>query len=269
MTAEAGAYEVRNGVAWLTMNRPEAANALNADLRAALLAGFRRFADDDAAAVLVLTGAGTGVLGRGRPEGDGGHRAGRTPGRLRGAAGEDFPLDKPCIAAVNGVAYGGGFLLAQSCDLCVAADHARFAITEARWGRGSPWAAPLPWLIPPRVAMELVLTARPIDAARALQVGLVNQVVPGAELAGDGPGHGRGDRRQRPACRCGQARPWSMPPPGGDGKRRGRRPRALFRPAYLSDDALEGPRAFREKRPPGLAGPVTDPYRQRQIRGGP
>src|SRR5204863_8880252 len=94
----------------------------------------------------------------------------------------NFPLDKPVIAAVNGAALAGGFLLAQMCDLCIAADHARFGITEARWGRGAPWGAPLPWLIPPRVAMELLVTAEPISARRAYEVGLVNQVVPGPDL---------------------------------------------------------------------------------------
>src|SRR5690606_12116339 len=94
----------------------------------------------------------------------------------------NIEMPKPVIAAVNGIAYAGGFLLAQMCDLCVAAEHARFGITEARWGRGAPWAAPLPWLIPPRVALELLLTAEPIDAQRAFEIGLVNRVVPRGEL---------------------------------------------------------------------------------------
>ena len=62
-------------------------------------------------------------------------------------------IDKPTIAAVNGVAYAGGFLLAQNCDLVVAAESARFAVTEVKVGRGAPWAAPLSWLVPPRIAM--------------------------------------------------------------------------------------------------------------------
>jgi enoyl-CoA hydratase/carnithine racemase len=153
------------------------------------------------------------------------------------------------IAAVNGVAYGGGFLLAQSCDLCVAADHARFAITEARWGRGSPWAASLPWLVPPRVAMELVLSGRPIDAARALQVGLVNQVVPAGDLGTAAQALGEEIANNAPlSVRAGKAMVYAAA-----GRRREEaweEAEALFRPAYLSEDALEGPRAFREKRPP-------------------
>src|SRR4051794_23926887 len=90
--------------------------------------------------------------------------------------------DKPVIAAVNGVAFAGGFLLAQMVDLVIAAEHAKFAITEARVGRGSPWAAPLPWLIPPRVALEIMVTAEPIGAQRAYELGLVNKVVPSSQL---------------------------------------------------------------------------------------
>jgi enoyl-CoA hydratase/carnithine racemase len=250
MTAEAATYEVRDGVAWLTMNRPDAANALNAALRAALLAGFERFAADRAAAVLVLTGAGDKAFSAG---GDLKEMADTElavpPVDFVVQPGRTFPLDKPCIAAVNGVAYGGGFLLAQSCDLCIAADHARFAITEARWGRGSPWAAPLPWLIPPRVAMELMVTARPIDAARAFQVGLVNQVVPATELAGAAQAMAEAIAANAPlSVRAAKAMVYAAA-----GRRReeaweeGER---LFRPAYLSADALEGPRAFQEKRPP-------------------
>src|ERR1019366_7446441 len=96
--------------------------------------------------------------------------------------GRNIDIAKPTIAAVNGIAWAGGFLLAQCCDLCVAAEHATFAISEVKVGRGAPWAAPLPWLIPPRIALQILLTGDPITAARACEVGLVNEVVPLAEL---------------------------------------------------------------------------------------
>jgi enoyl-CoA hydratase/carnithine racemase len=163
--------------------------------------------------------------------------------------GRNLHIEKPVIAAVNGVAYAGGFLLAQQCDLVVAAEHAKFAITEAKWGRGAPWAAPLPRLIPPRVAMELLLTAEPIDAQRAYEVGLVNRVVPGDQLrkvthdlartiAGNAPLSVRaGKALVHAVAEQGETAAWD------EGNR-------LFEPAYLSEDAQEGPRAFREKRPP-------------------
>ena len=250
MSAAVATYAVRNSVAWLTMNRPEAANALNAELRVALTDGFQRFAADVDAAVLVLTGAGEKAFSAG---GDLKEMAGTElqvpPVDFVPQPGRTLAVDKPVIAAVNGVAYGGGFLLAQSCDLCVAADHARFAITEARWGRGSPWAAPLPWLIPPRVAMELLLTALPIDAARALAVGLVNQVVPAEELAQAAQTLGEAVAANAPlSVRAGKAMVYAAA-----GRRREdawEEAEALYHAAYLSADALEGPRAFREKRPP-------------------
>lgn len=250
MADEVARYEQRGPVAWLTMDRPEAANALDGALREALQDGFERFADDEAAAVLVLTGSGDKAFSAG--------------GNLKEMAatslavppidfvpqpGRTVRVDKPIIAAVNGVAYGGGFLLAQSCDLCVAAEHARFGITEARWGRGSPWAAPLPWMIPPRVALELVLTARPISARRAYEVGLVNAVVPGTELHDAAQAMAEAIAANAPlSVRAGKAMVYAAA--GRDRDAAWAEAEELFRPAYLSEDAQEGPRAFREKRGP-------------------
>ncbi|MGH3630829.1 MAG: enoyl-CoA hydratase/isomerase family protein, partial [Sciscionella sp.] len=176
-------YQVTRRVAWLTIDRPDARNALSASVRAGLFDGVERFNGDGEADVLVLTGAGERAFCAG---GDLKEMAAATlqvpPPDFLPQFGRNVTVAKPTIAAVNGVAYAGGFLLAQMCDLCVAADHAQFAVTEAKVGRGSPWAVPLPWLIPPRLAMEMLVTGEPISAARAYEVGLVNRVVPAAEL---------------------------------------------------------------------------------------
>jgi enoyl-CoA hydratase/carnithine racemase len=243
-------YEAEDGVAWLTIDRADAANALSQAVREGLWEGFRRFDADDTAAVLVLTGAGEKAFCAG---GDLKEMAATQlevpPPDFLPYLGRNIHIDKPVIAAVNGVAYAGGFLLAQQCDLVIAADHAKFAITEAKWGRGAPWAAPLPRLIPPRVAMELLLTAEPIDAARAYEVGLVNRIVPIHELrkvaqdvavtiAANAPLSVRASKALVHAvAELGEQAAWD------EGNR-------LFEPAYLSEDAQEGPRAFREKRPP-------------------
>ncbi len=250
MADDVTVYERRGRVAWLTMNRPQAANALDAGLRAGLAAGFERFAADGDATVLVLTGTGEKAFSAG---GDLKEMAttslGVPPVDFVPQPGRSVRVDKPIIAAVNGVAYGGGFLLAQSCDLCVAADHARFGITEARWGRGSPWAAPLPWMIPPRVAMELVLTARPITAERAYEVGLVNAVVPAVELRDAAQDLAEAVGANAPlSVRAGKAMVYAAA--GRDREAAWAEAEELFRPAYLSDDAQEGPRAFLEKRAP-------------------
>lgn len=243
-------YERRGRVAWLTINRPEAANALDAAVRSGLTGGFERFTADDSAAVLVLTGAGDKAFSAG---GDLKEMAASSlavpPVDFVPQPGRTLQVDKPIIAAVNGVAYGGGFLLAQSCDLCVAADHSRFAITEARWGRGSPWAAPLPWMIPPRLAMQLVLTARAISAARAYEVGLVNEVVPGPDLRAAAGELAETIAANAPlSLRAGKAMIYSTV--GRDREAAWAEAEELYRPAYLSEDAQEGPRAFREKRDP-------------------
>lgn len=243
-------YELDGPVAWLTINRPQARNALNREVREGLFAGFRRFETEAAARVLVLTGAGDRAFCAG---GDLKEMAEEglqvpPPGFLP-QPGRNLRVSKPVIAAVNGVAYAGGFLLAQNCDLCVAADTAKFAITEAKVGRGAPWAAPLPWLIPPRVAMELLLTGDPIDATRAYQLGLVNEVVPLPALR---------DAAQALAERIAANAPLSV----AAAKRTVRliaelplsaaydEAERIWEPVYLSQDAQEGPAAFRERRPP-------------------
>ncbi len=96
--------------------------------------------------------------------------------------GDNIELTKPTIAAVNGVAYAGGWMIAQACDLCVASTQAKFAVTEVKVGRGSPWASPLIHMIPQRIMMEILLTGKPISAARAYEIGLVNRLAEPAAL---------------------------------------------------------------------------------------
>jgi enoyl-CoA hydratase/carnithine racemase len=254
MTGEAVTYELRSSVAWLTINRPEARNALNKAVRDGLLAGVRRFNADEAASVLVLTGAGNKAFCAGGDLKEMAETQLKVPAPdLVPQFGRTIEVSKPTIAAVNGVAYAGGFLLAQGCDLCVAADTARFAITEVKVGRGAPWAAPLPWLIPPRIAMQLLLTGDPIDAARAYEIGLVNEIVPLAGLR---------DAVQRLAERIAANAPLSVRAakqtvrliadhPLADAYREAER---IWEPVYLSEDAQEGPAAFAAKRTPDWKG---------------
>jgi enoyl-CoA hydratase/carnithine racemase len=247
-------YTCEAGVAWLTINRPEARNALSKAVRDGLWSGFRRFADDGDAAVLVLTGAGEKAFCAGGDLKEMSETALQIPP-------PDFlpylqrtvKTDKPVIAAVNGVAFAGGFLLAQMCDLVIAADHARFAITEAKVGRGSPWAAPLPWLVGPRLAMEIMLTGEPLSAQRAYEIGLVNRVVPleslrdeaqamAAQIAANAP---LSVRAAKSLVYLSAEQGWSAALEAAD---------ELYAPVYMSEDAQEGPRAFAEKRAPRWQG---------------
>jgi enoyl-CoA hydratase/carnithine racemase len=249
MTA-AVSYEVTSGVAWLTIERPEARNALNAAVREGLFAGARRFNADDSARVLVLTGAGDEAFCAG---GDLKEMADTSlqipPPDFVPQFGRNIDIAKPVIAAVNGIAWAGGFLLAQCCDLCIAADTATFAITEVKVGRGAPWAAPLSWLLPPRIALQILLTGDPITAQRAHEIGLVNEVVPAASLR---------ERAQALAERIAGNAPLSVlaakrtaylsrPDVYEEAER-------IWAPVYLSADAQEGPAAFRDKRPPVWTG---------------
>lgn len=247
-------YQVHRRVAWLTIDRPAARNALSAEVRRLLTEGFERFAADGEAAALVLTGTGEQAFCAG---GDLREMADSAltvpPPDFVPQPGRTVDLDKPVIAAVNGIAYGGGFLLAQQCDLVLAAEHARFAISEAKVGRGAPWAAPLPWLIPPRVAMQLLVTGDPISAQRAHEVGLVNEVLPAAEL-------------REAAQALGERIAANAPLSVAAAKKTVRlmiQPRlaeayaaaeALWEPVYRSADAQEGPAAFRDKRAPVWTG---------------
>jgi enoyl-CoA hydratase/carnithine racemase len=247
--AEAVRYAVEGGVAWLVIDRPEARNAINRAVGEGLWDGFRRFEADPAAAVLVLTGAGDAFCAGADLKEMAALAMTVPPRDMAPHLGRNLQVTKPVVAAVNGVALGGGFLLAMMCDLCVAASSARFGITEARWGRGAPWAAPLPWLVPPRVALELLLTGEPIDAHRAHQVGLVNRVVPDAALRQEAGRLAAAVAANAPLS-VRAAKAMVQAAAGRDLDAAIDEGWRLFEPVYRSEDAQEGPRAFLEKRPP-------------------
>jgi enoyl-CoA hydratase/carnithine racemase len=247
--SEVVSYQLEDGVAWLVIDRPEARNAINQAVGKGLWEGFRRFEEDPAAAVLVLTGTGEAFCAGADLKEMAALGLTVPPRDMAPNLGRNLQVTKPVIAAVNGPAFGGGFLLAQMCDLCVAGTSAQFAITEARWGRGAPWAAPLPWLVPPRVAMELLLTGEPIDAQRAHEVGLVNRVVPDPELRSEAGRLARRIAGNAPLS-VRAAKAMVQASAGRDLDEAVEEGWRLFEPVYLSEDAQEGPRAFVERRPP-------------------
>lgn len=243
-------YETEGPVAWLTLNRPEARNALSMAVREGLFDGLRRFNADTGARVLVLTGAGDRAFCAGADLKEMAQTGLKVPpAEFLPQIGRTIPVDKPVIAAVNGAAYAGGFLLAQSCDLCLAADTATFAISEAKVGRGAPWAAPLPWLIPPRVAMQLLLTGDPITAQRAHEVGLVNEVVPAPDLHAAAQAMAERIAANAPLSVLAAKRTVSLIAELPLSRAFGAADE-IWEPVYLSEDAQEGPAAFRERRPP-------------------
>uniref|UniRef100_A0AAU2JZ29 enoyl-CoA hydratase n=1 Tax=Streptomyces sp. NBC_00049 TaxID=2903617 RepID=A0AAU2JZ29_9ACTN len=258
-------YEKHGHVAHVTLNRPECLNAMNLAMHARLAEVWDDFEADDDLWVAVLTGAGDRSFSVGQDLKETAARDGAPDARpstfgSRGKAGyprltERFALSKPLIARVNGYALGGGLELALACDIVVAADHAAFALPEARLGMvpGAGGVFRLVRQLPHRAAMGMLLTGRRIDAARALEFGLVNDVVPAGEL--DTCVKGWVDdvlacaplavRAVKEAARASAHLSLEQ----AFATRYGWEERRMW-----SEDAKEGPRAFAERRPPRWQG---------------
>ena len=248
--AEPVVVERRGHVLVITINRPEARNALDGAAARALAAAADELDADDALRVGVLTGAGgtfcAGMDLKAWMRGDKPMIAGRGFGGITMT-----PPRKPLIAAVEGYALAGGFELMLACDLVVAGDGSRFGVPEVKRGlvAGGGAALLLPQRIPFAAAMELLLTGEQITAARAEQLGLVNRLVPDgtaldgalalAELiAANGP---LAVAVTKQIARA-QA-DWTV-------TEGWQRQEDLVKPVFDSADAREGATAFAEKRPP-------------------
>jgi enoyl-CoA hydratase/carnithine racemase len=248
---DAATYDLTDdGIAILTINRPEQRNCLSRDVREGLREGWTRFEADDAARIAILTGTGEKAFCAGGDLKEMVETGMKVPPRDMYALPYDsIELSKPTIAAVNGVAFAGGWMIAQACDLCVASTNAKFAITEVKVGRGSPWSAPLIHMIPQRIFMEIVLTGKPITAERAYEIGLVNRLAePGGALDAalelarevlDGAPLSVKAARETVMLATEMGRSAAL-----------QAARAAHEYAYNSEDAQEGPRAFAEKRTP-------------------
>jgi enoyl-CoA hydratase len=234
----------------LQLNRPEQRNAVNGELRTKLSEAMHDFAVDDSLRVVIITGTGDKSFCAGADLKEMAQNRMQQPPRDYFAEfGPDDFIQKPVITAVNGTAYAGGFRLAQFGDICLAADHARFAISEAKWSRGAPWAAPLTRMVPRRILAELLLTAQPITAQRAYDVGLVNEVVPGEDLIDRAWEIARTIVDNAPLTLT--AAKWLMRVAGEAGVgATSAIASEIFRHVYASEDAVEGPLAFREGRKP-------------------
>jgi len=246
--------ESRDQILLMTLNRPDKRNAVNSELRAAISRTMVEFRDDDSLRVAIITGAGDAAFCAGADLTEMADRAtGQPPRDYFADFGPDDFIEKPVITAVNGFALAGGFRLAQFGDLCIASEHARFGISEAKWSRGAPWAAPLTRMIPRRVLAELLLTARPISAQRAYEVGLVNEVVPHEQLLTRAWELAATMVRNAPLTLA--ASKWMIRVGTESGVAiTGAVAHEIFRRVYASEDAVEGPKAFAEGRAPEWKG---------------
>jgi len=189
MADESLLVEINGPVAWFTLNRPDAMNALTNDMLDRLERGLNDIATDDNIRVVILTGNGKAFCA-GADLKDTSKSGTPVPGELDfiDRAGEVFTLarhfPKPMIAALNGITLAGGLELAMCCDLVVAADSAKLGDAHANFGvfPGAGGASILPRLIPLNVAKYLLFTGKFISATEMQQYGLVNQVVADAEL---------------------------------------------------------------------------------------
>jgi len=242
--------EERDGVLVITINRPEARNAINGDVARGIAAALDRLDGTDDLRVGVLTGAGgffsSGMDLKGFLSGDVPIVEGRGLGGLTEA-----PPRKPLIAAVEGYAVAGGFELVLACDLVVAAESARFGVPEVKRGlvAGAGAAVLLPQRIPPAIALELLLTGDPIEAPRAAALGLVNRVVAdggavdaAVELAGAVAANG--------PLAVAVTKQIALSAPDWSLAERWQKQGELMGPVFVSEDAQEGARAFAEKRAP-------------------
>ncbi|MEE9247189.1 MAG: enoyl-CoA hydratase-related protein [Dehalococcoidia bacterium] len=251
-------YEKHDHLVVITLNRPEVLNAINRQLKQELEEALQRFDQDDDGLVAIITGAGRAFsAGRDLKERAADNAAG-IQARSTDSIGPDgvylwTRTRKPLVAAINGHAVAGGWSIAQMCDLRVAADDARLGIAESRVGLLPPFATILPRLIPMAAVLELVLTAEPISAHRAYEIGFVNRVVPGERLMEEAKALARSVIGNAPLS----VRYFKELAYNGlelDEKSIAELTRRLYDQLLQTEDSKEGPRAFAEKRKPRWTG---------------
>lgn len=253
-------FEVCAGVACVTLDRPDALNAMTVEMDAQLRAVWPEVNQRSDIHAVVLTGAGSKTFCAGadigtllphlrekaRREDDVGDFAGMS---------REPPTTKPVIAAINGICVAGGLEIALACDLRIAEEHSTFALPEVRWGviAGAGGITRLSRLLPDAVAMDMLLTAQTIDAAKALQYGLVSEIVPQGKAL---------DRALEKAEIIGRMGPLAVRLTK-EVARRGRDmglyaalelERVAFRRVMMSEDVNEGVAAFVERRKPRYSG---------------
>ncbi len=184
-------YEKRDGIAWLTLNRPAALNAINLSMRDELWDLLQALRDDPEVRVGVFRGAGSRAFSAGADVKEFGsapsYLAARAARRERDVWGSMLRIEKPLIAAIHGYAYGAGCELSLCCDFRLASEDARFALPEVALGYipSAGGTQLLPRSISPDAAMRMVLTGEPIDSHEALRLGLVHRVLARDRLAGE------------------------------------------------------------------------------------
>lgn len=252
-------FKVEDGIATLTLDRPAQRNALSVEAMNGLHEAWERVDQDPSIRVVILTSSDCGTFCAGMDL--------KQTAAIKKETGKDiltFMKDPfhyrmrrvkvPIIAAMTGHLMAGGMLMSLNCDLRVGLSGSKIGITESKIGRGSPWAMPLLWMMPQPVLMEMVLTAELMPIERFLDLGFINYLesTPDAvraralslaqRIRDNAPLSVEAGKRSiltamSVGCDTGLELAWQ-----------------IYRPAYASDDAQEGARAFAEKRPPRWTG---------------
>ncbi|MDP6567377.1 MAG: enoyl-CoA hydratase-related protein [Alphaproteobacteria bacterium] len=248
-------FEVEDGIATVAINRPEQRNAMNIAVSNGLNKIWEEIDLSPEIRVVIFTSTDCGTFCAGMDL--------KETARVKEETGEDIltfmrdPFQKrmrhvrvPIIAAMTGHLMAGGMMFSLNCDMRVALAGTKIGITESRIGRGSPWGMPLVWMLPQPVLMEMVLTADLYPIERFHELGYINYLEPDADAV-------RARARELAvkirdnaplSVTCGKAAILAAMSAGCDaGLELAWR---LYQPAYTSEDAQEGARAFAEKRPP-------------------
>jgi enoyl-CoA hydratase/carnithine racemase len=253
--------DVADGIATVTFNNPSKRNALSLEMRTALPGVLQQLQDDPAVRVLVITGAGDQAFVSGADISEFGQQ--RTSPEARAEydrSGADIAhswlaLDKPIIAMIRGYCIGGGLITALQADIRIASDDSQFGVPAARLGLGYGFGGVemLAAVVGTSWAAEILFSARRLSAAEALDIGLVNRVVPADELRPAVMELAAAITRNAPltiAAIKAALKELRRPP----GRRDLDRVQQLVEACFRSEDYREGQRAFAEKRPPEFSG---------------
>jgi enoyl-CoA hydratase len=259
-------YELRGHVAVVTLNRPDARNAINPEVAVRLADAWDAVKSDDRVRVAVLTGTGSAfcagadlgqlipmMSGTRKPENEWDERVLKEPGITSRALLRNFDTEKPVIAAINGHAIAGGMEIVQGTDIRISVPAAKFGVQEVKWAifpaGGS--TVRLPVQLPYAKAMELLLTGDLISADEALALGFLNYVTDdimgkameiAEKIAANGPLAVKAIRRSVKEC-LGKPEQEAL-----------KIENQISGPVFQTEDAKEGPRAFMEKRKPSYQG---------------
>ncbi len=257
--AQAVLYGVESGIATITLNRPERRNALSIAAAERLYQIWSEVDADDSVRVAVLTAADCGTFCAGMDLKEAAEIKRERNCDILDVLTDPFyermrAVRKPIIAAMTGHFAAGGMVLSLNSDLRVGLAGTKGGITEARLGRGSPWAVPMLWMLPQPILLEMALTGEMMAIERLHALGFVNYVEPTPDAVRHKALQLAASIRDNAplTVRAGKASLFAAMSLGCDGGFA--RAKEIYRPVYASEDAQEGPRAFAEKRAPRWLG---------------